>query len=138
MRCATPGLNSRATQLKFPKRFKIQEGGYSNGKWATNVVIDNKGNQVIHIPQCIADGQYLLRAEMVALHGARSASGAQLYMECAQIEITGGGGTAKPKTYSIPGVYKVGAIIMLHSEVSSMLTMTSTASTAVERPRASH
>ncbi|KAK4457267.1 family 61 glycosyl hydrolase [Cladorrhinum samala] len=86
--------------------FKIQEGGYTNGKWATNVVIDNKGNQVIQIPSCIANGQYLLRAEMVALHGARSTNGAQLYMECAQIEITGGTGTATPKTYSIPGIYK--------------------------------
>lgn len=27
-------------------------------------------------------------------------------MECAQIEITGGDGTATPKTYSIPGIYK--------------------------------
>ncbi|KAK5661622.1 hypothetical protein OQA88_9722 [Cercophora sp. LCS_1] len=86
--------------------FKIQHGGLSGGKWATNVVIDNKGNQVIHIPKCIANGQYLLRAEMVALHGARSTNGAQLYMECAQIEITGGDGTANPKTYSIPGIYK--------------------------------
>ncbi|KAK4447929.1 family 61 glycosyl hydrolase [Podospora aff. communis PSN243] len=86
--------------------FKIQEGGYSNGKWATNTVIDNKGIQVIHIPECIADGQYLLRAEMVALHGARSNGGAQLYMECAQIEISGGTGSIKPKTYSIPGIYK--------------------------------
>ncbi|KAK4159295.1 family 61 glycosyl hydrolase [Cladorrhinum sp. PSN259] len=86
--------------------FKIQEGGYSNGKWATNIVIDNKGNQVIQIPSCIANGQYLLRAEMVALHGARSTNGAQLYMECAQMEITGGTGSASPKTYSIPGIYK--------------------------------
>ncbi|KAK1750875.1 family 61 glycosyl hydrolase [Echria macrotheca] len=86
--------------------FKIQEAGYSNGKWATNTVIDNRGNQVIHIPKCIANGQYLLRAEMVALHGARSTNGAQLYMECAQIEVTGGDGTATPKTYSIPGIYK--------------------------------
>ncbi|KAK4191070.1 family 61 glycosyl hydrolase [Podospora australis] len=86
--------------------FKIQEGGYTNGKWATNVVIDNKGNQVITIPSCIANGQYLLRAEMIALHGARSSGGAQLYMECAQIEIKGGSGTALPKTYSIPGIYK--------------------------------
>ncbi|KAK0644411.1 glycoside hydrolase family 61 protein [Cercophora newfieldiana] len=98
--------------------FKIQEGGYSNGKWATNTVIDNKGNQIIPIPKCIPDGQYLLRAEMVALHGARSSGGAQLYMECAQIEITGGTGTAKPKTYSIPGVYKAndpGLLIDIYS-----------------------
>lgn len=60
--------------------FKIQEGGYTNGKWATNVVIENKGNQVINIPSCIENGQYLLRAEMVALHGARSTNGAQLYV----------------------------------------------------------
>jgi len=60
--------------------FKIQEGGYTNGKWATNVVIENKGNQVINIPPCIENGQYLLRAEMVALHGARSTNGAQLYV----------------------------------------------------------
>ncbi|KAH8887787.1 glycoside hydrolase family 61 protein [Thozetella sp. PMI_491] len=86
--------------------FKIQEGGYSNGVWATNEVISNKGNHVIHIPDCIEDGQYLLRAEMVALHGARSVNGAQLYMECAQLNITGGTGKAKPTTYSIPGIYK--------------------------------
>ncbi|KAK3401537.1 family 61 glycosyl hydrolase [Sordaria brevicollis] len=86
--------------------FKIQEGGYRNGKWATNEVIDNKGNQAIQIPKCIANGQYLLRAEMVALHGARSTNGAQLCMECAQLNITGGTGTASPTTYSIPGIYK--------------------------------
>ena len=68
------------TRRTDTQRFKIQEGGLSNGKWATNVVIDNKGNQVIHIPKCIANGQYLLRAEMVALHGARSTNGAQLYV----------------------------------------------------------
>ncbi|KAL1857702.1 hypothetical protein VTK73DRAFT_7977 [Phialemonium thermophilum] len=86
--------------------FKIQEGGYSNGVWATDTVINNRGIQTIPIPECIANGQYLLRAEMIALHGARSVNGAQLYMECAQINITGGTGAASPKTYSIPGIYK--------------------------------
>lgn len=86
--------------------FKIQEGGLSNGVWATNEVISNNGNHVIHIPACLSNGQYLLRAEMVALHGARQTNGAQLYMECAQLSITGGTGTASPKTYSIPGIYK--------------------------------
>lgn len=86
--------------------FKIQEEGLSNGKWGTDTVINNKGNQVIRIPECIANGQYLLRAEMVALHGARSVGEAQLYMECAQLNITGGTGTGSPKTYSIPGIYK--------------------------------
>ncbi|KAL2256405.1 hypothetical protein VTK26DRAFT_1728 [Humicola hyalothermophila] len=43
---------------------------------------------------------------MIALHGAGSPSGAQLYMECAQTNIVGGTGTARPQTYSIPGIYK--------------------------------
>lgn len=28
-------------------------------------------------------------------------------MECAQINISGGSGSASPETYSIPGIYKV-------------------------------
>ncbi|KAI1871537.1 uncharacterized protein JN550_004531 [Neoarthrinium moseri] len=86
--------------------FKIQHEGFNNGKWGTDSVINSGGNQKIHIPECIEDGQYLLRAEMVALHGARSTNGAQLYMECAQINITGGSGSKKPATASIPGIYK--------------------------------
>lgn len=68
---------------KLISRFKIQEAGFSNGVWGTDTVINSGGNQQIHIPECIEDGQYLLRAEMVALHGARSINGAQLYVSFA-------------------------------------------------------
>jgi hypothetical protein len=40
-------------------------------------------------------------------------------MECAQIEITGGTGSVKPKTYSIPGVYKVGAPKTYYASISA-------------------
>lgn len=63
-----------------PFRFKIQEEGLQGSTWGTDTVIKNKGNQAIHIPACIEDGQYLLRAEMIALHGARAVNGAQLYV----------------------------------------------------------
>ncbi|KAK4242913.1 endoglucanase II [Achaetomium macrosporum] len=86
--------------------FKIQEDGYNNGQWGTSTVITNGGFQYIDIPACIPNGQYLLRAEMIALHAAGSPGGAQLYMECAQINVVGGSGTASPQTYSIPGIYK--------------------------------
>jgi len=56
------------------------EQGYNNGVWGTDTVINAAGKQVIRIPDCIADGDYLLRAEMIALHGARSVNGAQLYV----------------------------------------------------------
>ena len=61
-------------------RFKVQNEGFVNGVWGTETVIKNQGKQVIHIPECIANGQYLLRPEMIALHGARTAGGAQLYV----------------------------------------------------------
>jgi len=49
--------------------------------------------------------RYLLRAELIALHAASNYPGAQLYMECAQINVTGGG-SASPATVSFPGAYK--------------------------------
>ncbi|CZR53138.1 related to cel1 protein precursor [Phialocephala subalpina] len=78
--------------------FKIQEAGLTN--------IANKGEQSITIPSCIVPGQYLLRAELIALHGAGSSQGAQFYMECAQVNITGGTGAKSPATVSLPGAYK--------------------------------
>ncbi|KAI2603066.1 lytic polysaccharide monooxygenase [Hypoxylon fragiforme] len=86
--------------------FKIQEDGYNNGVWGTSKVINNQGKHPITIPNCLPDGQYLLRAEMIALHGAGSNQGAQLYMECAQINISGGSASKTPTVYSLPGIYK--------------------------------
>ena len=60
--------------------FKIQEDGFSNGVWGTEKVINGKGIHNIRIPECIEPGQYLLRAEMIALHGAASYPGAQFYV----------------------------------------------------------
>ncbi|KAJ7186205.1 glycosyl hydrolase family 61-domain-containing protein [Mycena haematopus] len=87
--------------------FKIYEDGLiaANQSWGVDRMIANKGKVTFTIPPCIAAGQYLLRHEMIALHGAVSYPGAQFYMECAQIEITGGGSTS-PATVSFPGAYK--------------------------------
>ncbi|KAK2039345.1 family 61 glycosyl hydrolase [Colletotrichum somersetense] len=86
--------------------FKVQEDGFSNGVWGTEKVINNGGKHSITIPKCIANGQYLLRAEMIALHSASSYPGAQLYMECAQINVVGGTAAKTPSTVSLPGAYK--------------------------------
>ncbi|KAK2613595.1 hypothetical protein N8I77_000500 [Diaporthe amygdali] len=102
--------------------FKIQQDGYNAGAWGTSKVINNGGIHAISIPSCIAPGQYLLRAEMIALHAASSSGGAQLYMECAQINVVGGTGASTPATYSIPGIYKAtdpGLLINIYSMTSS-------------------
>lgn len=63
--------------------FKISQAGLVNSAaqhWATDDLISALGQQSITIPSCIPAGQYLLRAELIALHGANSANGAQFYV----------------------------------------------------------
>ncbi|KAF8169008.1 glycosyl hydrolase family 61-domain-containing protein [Mycena galopus ATCC 62051] len=86
--------------------FKIYEDGLiaANQSWGVDRMIANKGKVTFTIPPCIPAGQYLLRHEMIALHSAVTYPGAQFYMECAQIAITGGGSTS-PATVSFPGAY---------------------------------
>ncbi|KAG9018747.1 hypothetical protein FRB90_010054 [Tulasnella sp. 427] len=96
-------LTADVTGLKW---FKIWEDGlHSDGTWAVDSMISAKGLVSFTIPTCIPPGNYLLRVELIALHGASTYPGAQFYMECAQINVTGGG-SASPATVSFPGAYK--------------------------------
>ncbi|KAF8757798.1 Glycoside hydrolase [Rhizoctonia solani] len=85
--------------------FKIDEAGLDNGKWAgTDVLLSQNGLWTVKIPQNLQPGQYLMRHEIIALHGAQNYPGAQFYPSCIQFEITGiinpyAGAT----TYPIPG-----------------------------------
>ncbi|KAH7327307.1 putative endo-beta-1,4-glucanase D [Rhexocercosporidium sp. MPI-PUGE-AT-0058] len=104
--------------------FKISQAGLNTatGVWAVSDLISNAGLQSITIPTCLEDGQYLLRAELIALHSAGSPAGAQFYMECAQINVTGGTGTAKPSTVSLPGAYSAndpGILINIYQTLTS-------------------
>ena len=60
------------------------------------------------LPGTIPDGEYLLRAEHIALHGAHVGK-AEFYYACAQIKVEGSSASAFPSgpTTLIPGVYKV-------------------------------
>jgi len=97
-----------ATQSTFTglKWFKIWEDGLvvSSQTWGVDRMIANAGKVTFQIPSCIPAGQYLMRHELIALHAAESYPGAQFYMECAQLQITGGGSTV-PATVSFPGAY---------------------------------
>ncbi|KAG6907198.1 hypothetical protein DXG01_009978 [Tephrocybe rancida] len=98
--------NATQTDVTGLKWFKIYEDGLntSDQSWGVDRLIKNKGKVSFTIPSCIPAGQYLLRHELIALHAAGSYPGAQLYMECAQLKITGGGSTS-PATVSFPGAY---------------------------------
>jgi cellulase len=73
----------------------------SGGTWAVDTLITNRGKHDVTIPAGLAPGKYLLRGEIIALHEAdtafnvNSARGAQFYMECIQINVTGAGATVR-------------------------------------------
>ncbi|KAI0154034.1 glycoside hydrolase family 61 protein [Pestalotiopsis sp. NC0098] len=58
----------------------------------------------VTIPSCIAAGDYLLRVEHIALHSASTEGGAQFYLACAQLTVTGSGTTTFTGV-SFPGAY---------------------------------
>ncbi|KAJ1910265.1 hypothetical protein H4219_006249 [Mycoemilia scoparia] len=98
--------------------FKVYEEGYNTEtkQWCTSRLIENGGYLNFTLPKDIPSGEYLVRGELIALHFAKEVwdlekqQGPQLYINCAQIKLTGGDdndGTGLPeKTVSFPGAYK--------------------------------
>lgn len=81
------------TTLEF---FKIDgpgliDGSSPPGVWADDQLIANGNGWLVEIPESIAPGNYVLRHEIIALHGAGSENGAQLYPQCISLKITGSG-----------------------------------------------
>jgi cellulase len=86
--------------------FKVAEYGYDTGAglWGTDYLNENCGRFPFTVPSSLPDGDYLIRAEVIALHVASSPGGAQFYMSCYQISVTGGSGSV-PSGESLPGMY---------------------------------
>lgn len=70
-------------------------------QWATNGLT----NFTFTLPTETPAGEYLLRVEQIALHGAQTVGGAQFYISCAQIKVSGSGSGTPTDTAKIPGVY---------------------------------
>ena len=60
--------------------FKIWEDGYRDGKFCAQRIIDNNGRMTVKIPNDLRGGDYLIRAEQLALHQAQILGGAQWYI----------------------------------------------------------
>jgi lytic cellulose monooxygenase (C1-hydroxylating) len=85
---------------------KIEESGFDGGKWATDVMLSNGKRSYVRIPQGLKAGNYVLRHEAIALHGARNQD-AQFYPQCINLKVTGSG-SAVPNN-GVPGVALYGA-----------------------------
>ncbi|KFZ19711.1 hypothetical protein V501_00550 [Pseudogymnoascus sp. VKM F-4519 (FW-2642)] len=83
--------------------FKILQDAYRSGSGVSTTY--SGGIQRFTIPSCIANGDYLVRLEVLALHSASASGQAQFYMECISVTVTGGSGSKTPSTVSIPGTY---------------------------------
>ncbi|KAG8957469.1 Esterase/lipase/thioesterase [Tulasnella sp. 419] len=84
--------------------FKISQEAFVNGQWASDKLAKNNATWTVTIPKSISSGEYLLRHENLALHGASSPGGAQFYPVCVQLTVTGGG-SANPSGLGFPGAY---------------------------------
>jgi len=85
--------------------FKIYELGvrtFSPLTW----LADNLSQVSFKLPVNIPNGEYLLRTEHIAIHGAYQPDGDQHYLSCAQISVSGGTGGNPGPTGKFPGMYK--------------------------------
>jgi cellulase len=100
------------SQVNF---FKIEGRGYNSakGKWANEEIIANGNKNQVKIPSDIKPGTYILRTELLSLHGNGQTFNPglkglpQFYIHCFNIEITGSG-TATPQGVKFPGGYPKG------------------------------
>jgi cellulase len=109
--------------------FKIFQDGWAKNPsgwggdddwWGVKDLNKCCGRMNVKIPSDIPAGDYLLRAEVIALHSAGGQGGAQPYVTCFQLTVTGGG-SASPATVSFPGAYKAtdpGILVNIHSQMS--------------------
>lgn len=105
---------------------KIAEDGYDGKSWAVDKLIAGSytgkpGQHKMKLPN-LAPGDYVLRPEIIALHEGNRQGGAQLYMECVHIKVTGSGTAALPAGVSFPGAYKAtdaGILFDIYSGFSS-------------------
>ncbi|KJA21525.1 lytic polysaccharide monooxygenase [Hypholoma sublateritium FD-334 SS-4] len=105
-----PGTSCTGVNANTLQWFKIDEAGLLSGSiyagsWAAGLMITNNNTWTSTIPASVPSGAYLIRFETIALHSLP----AQMYPECAQIQITGGGSLA-PTTAELvtfPGGYGV-------------------------------
>ncbi|KAI1506219.1 lytic polysaccharide monooxygenase [Biscogniauxia marginata] len=91
--------------------------------WGTNDLNSCCGKMDVPIPVDTPAGDYLLRAEVIALHTAAAAGQAQFYISCYQITVTGGSASpaaAAPAGVQLPGALKAsdpGIQVNIHAKL---------------------
>ncbi len=132
-------VNEATADGKTAKWTKIASDGLdtSTGLWAVDKLYSNKckpqslflfpvsqrenANEIgwyeFTMQSCVAPGDYLMRAELLALHSASGQNAAQFYQSCADIRVTGSDTISLSGGVSFPGAYSPtdpGTLISIH------------------------
>ncbi|KXL41797.1 lytic polysaccharide monooxygenase [Acidomyces richmondensis BFW] len=96
------------------------------GTWASDKLIANNNTWTVKIPADIKPGNFVLRHEIIALHSAETADGAQNYPQCINLKITGSGtkypclsGASCPKGTALYKEKDPGILINIYTALSS-------------------
>lgn len=74
------------------------------------------------LPTETPTGEYLLRAEGLAIHAAQKNKGAQFYVACAQIKVSGSETELPGQTIKFPGTYTANSTGILIPKLWSLIT----------------
>lgn len=104
----SPGKITFPTDSKYSENYlsllSLPSSPKSQDPTLTRSFID-AANISFTIPKATPSGEYLVRVEHIALHVAQSVGGAQFYLSCGQINITGGGSGTPGPLVAFPGAY---------------------------------
>ena len=96
------------TALKF---VKLEEGGLKGGEFEDQKILkatSPKLSYPVKIPTNLKSGNYVLRHEIIALHGASTTGGAQFYPNCVNLKVGGNGTLAVTGGVPATSFYKAG------------------------------
>ncbi|KAH8653059.1 glycoside hydrolase family 61 protein [Tricladium varicosporioides] len=85
--------------------FKIMQEKPTVGSGGLNWPSYNANKVSFKIPAATPPGEYLIRIEHIAMHQAKAAGGAQFYISCAQVTVTGSGSGTPGPLVAFPGAY---------------------------------
>jgi cellulase len=104
--CTTVDLESlRWFKIDHLGQLKPSTEGGQPGRWADDILFDNDLTWTVTIPKELKAGNYILRHELIALHPGGDEGTTQMYPQCVNLNVTGGGtvepeGIAGSKLYS--------------------------------------
>ncbi|KAF8190510.1 glycosyl hydrolase family 61-domain-containing protein [Pholiota molesta] len=90
------------TSITFPAQSKMPVFFFGD---QMKLILFRAASYSFALPKSLPSGQYLVRLEQIAIHAASTFGGAQFYLSCAQINVTGGGSGTPGPLVAIPGVY---------------------------------